>query len=136
MKTLLKLDYDSKELLYYFRNHVGQLYRIYFIKRTILPKMHVKKIIKTNKGYHIYIAFEDNNSFNTKQAERLFILLIQTLMGSDIVRSGFDALRVTRNTERWNILFTYKKGKSFKREDDLVPLLNKIILDIKTFYEA
>lgn len=127
----LKLDLDLssfREVKKLIRDRIISIKIVYNFKREYLPAISVTKVVKTSKGFHVYLSFYDKNiNFNTETEKNLAILLIQTIFGSDLTRSVFDYLRVTSEDPYWNLLADYKNGKSFKEIPNYSTQLNEII---------
>jgi hypothetical protein len=137
MRTILKLDYDFKNIQKYFGRKVQKVFQVYYFKRTYLPFMSVFRVDRTHKGYHIFMYFVDKEKAKEK---RLSTLIIQNCFGSDTTRSLYDYLRICRDDPCWNLLFRakLKNGKYYLFEPDAVmrDKLNSIISKERARYEG
>jgi len=109
---ILHIDYDShRGLTKGFTRALFQLKNVYNSKRTYEPYLHVDRVVKTQKGYHLYICYRDR-MFDALplRLQRAATLLLQYHFNSDKVRGLFDLIRIARNREVYNLLFDYKNG--------------------------
>jgi hypothetical protein len=143
----LKLDYDcgKDELLRRFSNGLKAIRRVQLSKmpETLKLLIHVTEVKATRKGYHVCIHYVDdialngsgaNNQIQLEPAIKYYIVNLQTILGSDITRSFFDARRIYKGEKVYNLLFDYKSGQQFVADAHLQKELNCMI--DKVFYNG
>lgn len=127
----LKIDYDfvdNRQSKIKFKSALLRIRRVYESKRTYYPTIKVLAVYKTKKGVHIILDYIDMEfyrgtyrgkkylSYNAK----LYSIILQDVFSSDVTRSMFDLLRISRGDHYFNLLFIYKNKYSTK-EIDLKP---------------
>lgn len=135
---LLKIDYDSRSILRYFKRRVSKVYYVFYFKRDSLPTINVIRAERTRKGWHVWVRFKDKNLAardGDSDTVKLETLILQNALGSDSTRTLFDMLRVHRGDKDWNLMFKYKNGYVASEDPEMRRKLNDIALRVKTLYE-
>ena len=125
----LKLDYDCSKVgvIRKFTHGYNSIVRVYKSKRTYIPILRVQRVVRSRRGYHVYVNVILAEGLHTTTRERWMTLALQSVLGSDSTRGLYDALRVCRNDRVFNLLFSYKNGYLNTEDSDLEQKLNVIV---------